>query len=508
MTLLPPNEVQRVLRLISQAFMSSLSFIPVSMFEQLPNLVPENLAITCMVWNVQGAGNRNLVSALKEIVRQHRPTVIALVETHMGGGQSLNIASSLGYTGHTRVDAMVFSGGIWVYWKTELVMVDPIIKHEQHITMEIKRVCAIPWYFSAVYASPDPTKRQDLWKELENFAKNHNLPWLIAGDFNDTRYPSERNSACIETQRRSHKFNEWIHDMDLIEVEFLGANHTWARGLTPETRKSARLDRALCNGDWGCRFTNAKVKHLPAIQSDHCPIFISPNGFAPLHNINKPFKFQAAWLKHESFKEFVESKWDTSRPLLSALSKLDEELQTWNKETFGNIFHQKKTLLARIARIQKNLSTRVDRGLMKLEARLRRELDDVLEREEIFWYQKSRIDWLKNGDRNTSFFHMSTIIRRWRNKIDSLTNDEGIWLQNSDEIRDHIVSYFKILFTADNEPEAFNVPSDIFPELSSRDWEALSKPFGKLEIDEVVNNMGSLKAPGPDGFQALFFQKH
>lgn len=53
--------------------------------------------------------------------------------------------------------------------------------------------------------------------------------------------------------------------MDLIEVEFSGANHTWSRGLTPETRRSARLDRALCNGEWGCRFTNAEMKHLPAI---------------------------------------------------------------------------------------------------------------------------------------------------------------------------------------------------------------------------------------------------
>lgn len=338
MTLLLPNEILRLVRLISQAYMSSLPNIPVSMNLQTPNLVPESLAITCMMWNVQGAGNHNFISALKELVRYHKPTVIALVETHMGGSQAQSIATCIGYTGQSRVDAVGFSGGIWIYWKSELVSVEPIIKHDQHITMNITRVGGLPWYFTAVYASPDPLKRRELWKELEDFACTHNQPWLLAGDFNDTRFPSERSSACRETIRRSERFNEWIDNMDLIEVEFSGAKHTWARGLTPETRVSARLDRALCNGAWSLRFHNAKVKHLPAIQSDHCPLLISPNGFAQLSHINKPFKFQATWMKHENFKDFVERSWDNSCPLTCALSKLAEVLKTWNTEVFGNIF--------------------------------------------------------------------------------------------------------------------------------------------------------------------------
>lgn len=161
-------------------------------------------------------------------------------------------------------------------------------------------------------ASPDPSKRKELWEELREFAHTHNKPWLMAGDFNETRLDSERNSSCAETSRRSRKFNQWIEDMQLLEVEFSGPSHTWARGDSRETRRSAGLDRALCNGDWGLAFDNARVKHLAANHSDHCPIFISPNGFTPLSSINKPFRFQAAWLTHENFQEFVQQRWSNS----------------------------------------------------------------------------------------------------------------------------------------------------------------------------------------------------
>lgn len=125
--------------------------------------------------------------------------------------------------------------------------------------------------------------------------------------------------------------------MHLVEVEFSGASHTWSRGLTPETKQSGRLDRALCNSEWGLRFGAAHVKHLPAVQSDHCPLFISPNFFAPIQTINKPFRFQATCLTHEKFSEFIHQKWDRNGNLITSLENLSLELQQWNREEFGNI---------------------------------------------------------------------------------------------------------------------------------------------------------------------------
>ncbi|XP_056698701.1 uncharacterized protein [Spinacia oleracea] len=303
---------------------------------RISNLSPDTLPISCLVWNVQGAGDRTFVSALRDMVNTHQPNVLVLVKTHIGGSQAQHISFVLGYTGHSRVDAVGFSGGIWVYWRSKVVTVEPILKHNQHITMNITRI---------------------------------------------------------------------------------GASHTWARGLSPETRRSAWLDKALCNGDWGLRFDKAKVKHLLASHSDHCPIFISPNGFALMNSLSRPFRFQATWISHENFNDFVSEKWNNSSSLIHALSQLAEDLQEWNRNVFGNIFHQKRKILARIAGVQSTLSNNVNRGLIKLESKLRRELGEILDREETLWYQKSRIDGLKNRDRNTTFFNLSIIVRRWRNKI-------------------------------------------------------------------------------------------
>jgi hypothetical protein len=42
--------------------------------------------------------------------------------------------------------------------------------------------------------------------------------------------------------------------------------------------------------------------------------------------------------------------------------------------------------------------------LIMTEASLQKEYNDVLKQEEILWYQKSRENWVKLGDRNTEFF--------------------------------------------------------------------------------------------------------
>ncbi|XP_074318666.1 uncharacterized protein LOC141655485 [Silene latifolia] len=331
-------------------------------------------------------GSKKKIIAIKDVVKTYKPTVLALVETHMDGDHAIKLGNILGYDGHSRVNAIGFRGGIWLYWKTDIVSIQPVTEHLQYMTLEISRNGEPPWFFSAVYASPDPSNRRELWVELEEFARNNNRPWLLAGDFNETRSLSERHGGDDNMARRCNNFNNWIENCDLIELAFTGAAHTWVRGNSVETHQSARLDRALCNSEWSIIFKDAMVRHLPAIQSDHCPLLISSNGFAPLNAVRRPFRFQACWLTHEKFQEFLDNNWPSTGNFPSRLDSLSQKLQTWNSEVFGDIFKRKNKLLARISGCQRELSIARKRHLIILEAKLRKELDEVLAQKELLWY--------------------------------------------------------------------------------------------------------------------------
>ncbi|XP_074291112.1 uncharacterized protein LOC141617879 [Silene latifolia] len=203
-----------------------------------------------MTWNVQGAGNPAVLTMLKELIRVNDPQVLALLEPHISGDTAQRVCDRINFSGKTRVEAEGFSGGIWLFWRAELVTVTPIIHHPQHITVEISRRGETPWYFSAIYAQPDSVKKEELWRDLEAFARSHDKPWMAMGDFNDTRYLHERNGDGNTMRRRCHKFNSWLEDNNWMNLDYSGPDHTWMRGHSNSTRKWARLDRAICNSSW------------------------------------------------------------------------------------------------------------------------------------------------------------------------------------------------------------------------------------------------------------------
>lgn len=74
------------------------------------------------------------------------------------------------------------------------------------------------------------------------------------------------------------------------------------------------------------QFDQAKVNHLPALQSNHCPLFIFSNDFASLNALDKPFRFQATWMTHDNFSQFIHEKWNIQMPLIPLLQTLSKDL--------------------------------------------------------------------------------------------------------------------------------------------------------------------------------------
>lgn len=73
---------------------------------------------------------------------------------------------------------------------------------------------------------------------------------------------------------------------------------------------------------------------------------------------------------------------------------------------------KKEKLLTKIKSVQDLLDLTQTDDLLVKEEELQREFDVVLEQEEIFWFQKSREKWIGLGDRNTKYYHTSTVVQR------------------------------------------------------------------------------------------------
>lgn len=76
-------------------------------------------------------------------------------------------------------------------------------------------------------------------------------------------------------------------------------------------------------------------------------------------------------------------------------------------------------------------------------------LELMLEQEEIHWFQRARANWLKQGDRNTSFFHNFATKRRKKNTIKDLMDDNGTRHEDGGTMCNIVQSYFETLFTSE-----------------------------------------------------------
>ena len=113
-------------------------------------------------------------------------------------------------------------------------------------------------------------------------------------------------------------------------------------------------------------------------------------------------------------------------------------MKRWNKDHFRNIFNKKKRIMAHLSGIQKAISSRPSSNLLELEKQLQRKLETILDQERDIWAIKSRVNWMILGDRNTAFYHMSTLVRRSRNQISAIKNSVGEWLYLERDIMEHI----------------------------------------------------------------------
>jgi hypothetical protein len=137
-----------------------------------------------------------------------------------------------------------------------------------------------------------------------------------------------------------------------------------------------------------------------------------------------------------------------------------------------------------------------------------KDLCEMFEREEIMARQRSRVDWLKEGDRNTSFFHARASARKRTNKMSSLKGDNGSTCDDIAEIKGMVQDFCGNLFTSEPTLSCDAVLDAIPCKVTSEINADMLRDYTNDEIKAALFQMGPTKAPGPDGFPTLFYQTH
>ncbi|OMO53991.1 reverse transcriptase [Corchorus capsularis] len=348
----------------------------------------------------------------------------------------------------------------------------------------------------------DDAERKLFWEELLELKMNYNFPWVLGGEFNVTRSPEEKRGATRNVNAMLD-FSEFIDNAELVDLPMLGGKFTWSSKR--DTPSMSRLDRVLFDVCFLNLFSCLHQRCLPRSLSDHNPVIVESSevDWGP-----KPFKFCNHWLDHCSFKDLVNNSWHSLPYELEAGSAI------WSKlKKFKPIIKQWQQQVCNIdpMEIQK-LEEEIDE-LEKLDPVVKRDLSSkranlwsLYRAEERAWHQKSRAKWIKEGDRNTKYFHMVASARRSANFINNI-NHNGMTLSHPKEMKKAVADRFESFYNSSTTLELDDLDCD-FKKLNLDQVDFLESPFTEKEVWEAIDSCDGNKSPGPDGFNLNFFKSY
>lgn len=89
--------------------------------------------------------------------------------------------------------------------------------------------------------------------------------------------------------------------------------------------------------------------------SHHFPIFLVADKLN--YQINFPFRFEKMWTLHPDLENLIKEWWGitmegtTMFRVATKLKNVKKNILKWNKDTFGNIFENKKKIMEEIKEI-------------------------------------------------------------------------------------------------------------------------------------------------------------
>ncbi|CAM8914180.1 unnamed protein product [Rhodiola kirilowii] len=458
-------------------------------------------------WNCRGLGRPRTVRALKDAIRAFSPQIVCLLETRKKETEGDWVRRKLGFRNGLLVSCRGQSGGLALLWNEDLeVRIKSFSRNHIDAIVEDQTVFRLTLF----YGEPAVSNRMLGWSLLRRLGEDRSFPWLVIGDFNEVVCQSEVQGGRGRQNWQMENFRRVLDDCELTDIGYLGYPFTYSNRREGEAEVRARLDRVVASHDWRSRFPRTAVKHVQLYASDHQLLVLNTDSRCDWRN-KRFFRFEMMWFDHPDFTRMMNQFWDETDFMIEdwhcKLRRCKNMLMAWNQASFGNVQRRIKFLKKELEDIRKE-----DRSLdvVDRERRISDELDQWLVREETLWMQRSRVLWMEHGDRNTKYFHAKASQRRQKNWITQLKDSQGFLQEGEENIMRIVEDYFSNIFrtSISRNVEVLDAELGDVTACITNDMNVnLLREVTEDEIKMAVFSLGPLKAPGIDGFPAVFYQK-
>lgn len=397
--------------------------------------------IKVICWNARSINTKGSMERLQNLKKMYNLALIVVLEPFYDNSHLNSFRIKLGMD----KAACNQNGKIWMFWTTDYSC-DILETDEQHITCELQHVeLTEKFMISFIYAKCRDHLRRPLWDRLLHYS-NMNKPCCTIGDFNVISSIEEKKGGLLYNMNKSFDFISVIEAYGLIDLGFNGQPFTWCNQRAANPRVWKRLDRAMVNDRWLEIMPQTTIDHLPSVGSDHTPFLMEM--MVRQENTIKYFKFLHCWVENSSFIDTVRGCWERVTNgnsmwcLQQKLKRLSSTLSNWFRKEYGDIFANVRTYEEKVRIAEEEIiNNNTEENRTKLHG-INAEYIKFMKLEVSILKQKTQLQWLKEGDANTKYFHALMRGRRRRLFIHKISKDNDTWVEDDEDIATAACEHF------------------------------------------------------------------
>lgn len=256
-------------------------------------------------WNCRGLGLPRTVQELVQLVHTYRPRIVFISETRQGERKLKDLRARLGLKNCITQKGKGKGAGIALYWD-EQIKIKVLSEGLRYFDVLVHDTLKdITWRGTFVYGEPKSSERHHMWSLLRRIKQNSDLPWLMMGDFNETKWQHEHRSNCKRSERRMADFRKILNHCDLHDINFVGPPWTYDNKRKDKANVKARIDRAVASPAWSNLFPTAKLTHICSSRSDHLPLLLDCDLSSQQQKFQHTPRYEYMWEREPSLDDVI-----------------------------------------------------------------------------------------------------------------------------------------------------------------------------------------------------------